>query len=145
MISMSLDRADAVKEISNHVADRDRFVIAVSLRSFEPYAFGNGTVPTWTAYIDMGGPSVLRTTSPDLLAAQTRAALGTAVLTVPKTVPAALLGAVFGTALPEDGSRDLIDLTTESWPSLVLDALEVVDPLDAALMRAAYGASGRLE
>jgi hypothetical protein len=145
MISTSLDRADAVKEISNHVADRDRFVVAVSLAFFEAYAFCNGTIPSWTAYIDMGGPSVLRTTSPDLLAAQTRAALGTAVLTVPKTVPAALLGAVLGQALPEDGSRDLIDLTAGYQPALVFGALAVVNPLDAALMSAAYSAGGRPE
>lgn len=147
MSSTSLDRADAAKEISNHVADRDRFVIAVSLSAFggRVYPFCNGAVPTWTAYIDMGGDSaVLRTTTPELLAAHTRTALGTAVLTVPKTVPAAVLGAVFNQAFPEDGSRDLIDLTTDSAPALVLEAMEIVNPLDAALMRAAYGTIGRL-
>jgi hypothetical protein len=142
MDSTSLDRADAVREISNHVADRDRFVIAVSLESFRryAYAFCSGAVPTWTAYLDMGGRSVLRTTNPELLEAQTRAGFGSAVLTVPKTIPATVLGAAFGQALPADGSRDLIDLTTDSWPLLVFDAMAVVSPAEAALMREAYAA-----
>lgn len=147
MISTSLLRADAVKEVSNYAADRDRFLIAVSLQAFTPYAyaFTEGPVRGWTAYIDCGGPSVLRTDDGQLLESFTRGAPGSAVLAVPKTVPAAVLGAVFGQAFPEDGSRDLIDLDRDFWPSLVFEALEAVDPQSAAHMRAAYGAQERPE
>lgn len=147
MSSMSLNRADAVKEIANHVADRDRFLVAVSLQGFAScaYAFSEGTVRCWRAYVDCGGPTVLCTDDGQLLESFTRGAPGSAVLAVPKTVPAAVLGAVFDQAFPEDGSRDLIDLDTDFWPSLVFEALEAVDPQSAARMRAAYGAQKRPE
>lgn len=147
MIGTSLRRDDAVKQLSNHVADRDRFLIAVSLRAFAQYeyAFAAGSIAGWTAYVDMGGPSVMRTESPGLLSAFTRGQSGSLVLAVPKTVPAAVLGAVFGQDFPEDGSRDLIDLDSDFWPSLVFDALETVSPSEAAQIRAAYPANGRIE
>lgn len=142
MISESVNRARAVKELSAHVADRDAFLMSVSLRRFEAYsyAFGNGTVPSWTAFIDMGGQSVLRTTDPVLLAALTRSDPGSVVLAIPKTVPAAVLSEVFQWHFPEDGLRDLLDLELDHQPSLVFDAMETVDPEGGAAMRAAMHA-----
>jgi hypothetical protein len=142
-ISESVDRASAVKELSAHVADRDAFLVAVSLRRFaeQAHAFCDGTVPSWTAYIDMGGQSVLRTADPALLVALTRSDPGSVVLAVPKTVPAAVLGRVFQQPFPEDGLCDLLDLELDHQPTLVFDAMEIVDPEGGAAMRAAMHAS----
>lgn len=148
--STSLWRADAVKELSNHVADRDRFLISVSLLPFgqeHVYAFvgDSPAVPDWTAYIDRGGPSLLRTSDPALLEACTRGGLGTAVLAVPKTVPAVVLGQVFNRSFPADGSRDLIDMNPDYWPSLIFGALEAVDSLAAAQVLEIHGIPMRPE
>jgi hypothetical protein len=147
MISTSLDRASAVKQLSGPVFDRHSFLVAVSLRRLaeQVHAFGDGTVPVWTAYIDHGGSAVLRTSDVNLLEAHTRSVPGSAVLVIPKTVPATALREVFGQPLPEDGSRDLIDLDTDFWPTLVFEALEAVNPEAAAFVRSAYPENGRPE
>jgi hypothetical protein len=142
MISTSLHRADAVKQLSNYVADRDAFLVSVSLRLFGAYAyaFSSGAVGSWAVYVDLGGQTVLRTSDPALLAALTRSEPGTAVLVIPKTVPAAVVGQVFQQQIPVDGSRDLLDLDLDYQPSLIFEAMDLVDPAEGAAMRAAMHA-----
>lgn len=142
MISTSLDRASAAKQLSNHIADRTAFLAAVSLRRFSAYApaFFGGAVASWTAYVDMGGQSVLCTDDAALLDALTRSDPGTAVLVIPKTVPAAVLGEVFRQQIPGDGLRELLDLDPDHQPSLIFDAMDIVDPEGGAAMRAAMHA-----
>jgi hypothetical protein len=61
----------------------------------------------------------------------------TAVVLVPKTVSAELLGAALGPDVPTDGSRDVLILGEGedfpvTWPLLVVDALALVNTAAAA-------------
>lgn len=139
-----VDRQDAVAAIAAHLADRTAFIINIPPALISTAVEHLESIPGWTGHFDNGTPAVLRTGAGSLSlgVAQLLEALGapfTAVVTVPKTVPAADLGRALDRDIPADGSQDIIGLYEGGpivWPMLFVEALDRVDPQAAAQLRA---------
>ncbi len=139
-----ISRDDAIHAIANRLADRDAFVLFVPPGMVPTVARCLATVAGWTGYLDTGLPTVLRTSSSEALVmlplvVSHFGATSTAVITVPKTVPAAALGKALGQHIPEDGSKDIVAIHQGGplvWPALFIDALALVDPAAAAHLHA---------
>jgi hypothetical protein len=134
----AIPRHTAVRRIADHLADRDSFVITLGPATIPAVRTTLDQIPTWTLYLDSGLADVTRTNQLEqLLRAELFPTAG--VLTVPKTVPAHILRAVVGQALPDDGSQDVVILQnpdgTVDWPALFVDAVELVNPAIAAGLR----------
>jgi hypothetical protein len=154
MIGSIISRRKAISELAAQLADQTSFVVVVEPR-FVAAAFDRfKNIPTWVGYIDNGQLGVWQARAKgDLTAASAVASavvrmityaesLGAefvAVITVPKTVPAAELTAALGAELPTDGSADIFPLWSEgeqvTWPTLFVDALGKIDPRAAAEIR----------
>lgn len=131
-----LDRREAVKRLSNYVADRDRFVIAIPFGDLASRIDAvNLCVEDWEAFVEVAPDLVVHTDDtapfdpPGLIAATS------AVLTVPKTTPAEVLGLLLGRDFPADGSQDLIGMDPGRGAGLLFEAAESVDPLATARVR----------
>jgi hypothetical protein len=139
-----IPRADAVHAIAAHLADRDAFVLLVPPGMVPTTARCLATVARWTGYLDVGLPTVLRTHNSHALetlplVVSHFGTSTTAVITVPKTIPAAVLATFLSEQLPDDGSRDIIAIHETGplqWPLLFIDALTQVDPAAAAQLHA---------
>jgi hypothetical protein len=110
---MPVPRAEAVRAIAAHVADRTAFVISAPPAMVESAARCLRGIGTGDCYMDNGLDAVFRLSGAYVALAEVMAGLlpGTAaaVFTVPKTVPAARLSeALQGQPVPGDGSRDLV-------------------------------------
>ncbi len=135
-----LDRDRAVADIASAIADRTAFVILGPPHMLPALGYRLTSMPDWTAYIDSGNPLVLRSQDAVTLCIVPTLLPAAAVVTVPKTVPAAALSEALGQHVPDDGSRDLVmlhdgDAQPIVWPMLFVDALERVDPKAAAQLR----------
>lgn len=132
--SEDLKRSEAVKQLAGHVADLDRFVMAMALEEFGAIAADfAANISTWTAYIDSGGDAVLRTDDAQLVEMYALMFTGSVVVTVSKSVPAARLRRVLGRSqLPVDGQRSYLDMESAHHPALFYAALEAVDPVATA-------------
>src|SRR5262249_40292180 len=110
-----IPRGAAVHAIAAHLADRDAFVLLVPPGMVPTVAHRLANLATtrqarrarWTGYLDIGLPTVLRTHSSDALAmlplvVSHFGATTTAVITVPKTIPATTLAAALGAQLADD-------------------------------------------
>lgn len=142
-MTTSISRATAVTTVAGHIADRDAFVITVPPNVLGDVTHGLRDVDGWTAYLDSGTPVILQTDRVSVLAVTGAIILSAAVVTVPKTVPAAVLSKALGQTIPDDGSQDLVVLHGADgepivWPLLFVDALDQVDPIAAAQLRAAH-------
>lgn len=141
MISSPVDRGQIVRTIAGHIADRDSFVIATPPGMLAPLALALRELPpVWTAYLDNGLPLVLRTDQPSALAAVEMLTPATAVVIVPKSIPATVLGEALGQEVAGDGSQDIVLLRTTLqgpmvWPVLFVDAVAIVDPRAAMQIR----------
>lgn len=145
MTTTVIGRPAAVHQIAAPLADRSAFVIVTPPDLVADIAPRLGRLPTgWTAYLDNGTPVVVATGEPKAIALMAALSLPggiTAVVTVPKTVPAVMLTEAVGQEVPADGSQDLIMLHSGwnrpiIWPMLFVDALEQVDPRATAQIRA---------
>lgn len=136
-----IPRESAVRRIAAHIADRDAFIVVVPPGLLDTLAAGLVDVPDWTGYADNGTRMVLRTDQPGALLVVEAVSVATAVVIVPKTVPAGVLAEALGQEIPADGSQDLVLLHEDErgpliWPRLFVDALEIVDPAVAAHLHA---------
>jgi hypothetical protein len=107
-------RADAVRAIAAHVADRTAFVISVPPALLESAAYCLRSIAACDCYLDNGLDAVFRLSGEyvplaEVMAALLPTAMTSAVFTVPKTVSAATLSqALQGQEIPADGSQDLV-------------------------------------
>jgi hypothetical protein len=138
-----IHRDQALKAIAGHIADRDAFVVLVPPAMLDTVTHALRRTPQWRGYIDNGTGIILRADAATATALMPlMGALGiptAAVLTVPKTVPASVLGEALGQHIPADGSQDIIGIHDGGpliWPLLFVDALALVDPAAAAQLRA---------
>jgi len=137
-------RADAVHAIANRLADRDAFVLLVPPAMVPTAAHRLADVTGWTGYLDTGAPIVLRTSNSQVLTTLPLVVSHfgttiTAVITIPKTIPAATLRTTLGADIPADGSKDIVAIHESGplvWPLLFVDALTQVDPAAAAHLHA---------
>ncbi len=138
-------RAEAVRAIAAHVADRTAFVISAPPAMVGSAARCLRGIGAGDCYMDNGLAVVFRLSGEYVALAEVMAGLlpGTAaaVFTVPKTIPAARLSeALQGHPIPEDGSQDLVLLHVGEdrveFPRLLLEAVALVDP-DAVMQLAA--------
>jgi hypothetical protein len=147
----AVSRADAISDISAHIADQDAFVISVPPGALEVVTHRLRNLRGTTCYLDIEGAcgDVTRFRSPHLTEAANIAKsqppdTAVAVFIVPKTIPAARLSKLLGSELhgqviPADGSQDLVMIQTRDlfdMPRLLIDAIAVHDPRSAAEMYA---------
>jgi hypothetical protein len=144
-------RADAVRDIAAHLADRTAFVVFTGPDLMSAVAARLDPVEGWTGYADNGMPVVLRARSSEaFVAAEVMKALAgmpmVAVFIVPKSVPAKVPSEALGQEIEADGSRDIIAIHGDDgrviWPMLFVDALDLVDPVAASQLRAQMTMSG---
>lgn len=133
-------RDRAVRQIANHLADQDVYLITVPHGALESAVDTLDPITPWQAYVDNGSGLVLRSgmREPVALAAQLYTTV--AVLVVPKSVDPEVLSSALRQPLPPDGSQDLLILRSRTgpihWPLLFVDAVDQVDPIAAAQLRA---------
>lgn len=137
-----ITRDRAVTDLAGHFADRDAFVMMVNPTHLAALVERLHLLPEWTAYIDASADDVIRTDDPGVLLLMDVLMPRAVVLTIPKTVPAAVIGDALDEPFPDDGSRDILMLgftpgAPMVWSLLFLDALERVDPAMVAEIRAA--------
>lgn len=136
-----MNRSRAVREIADRIADRTHFVMISPTHRLARLVYDLAEqTPQWCAYLDSGSGMVLRTPHAGTVAAIKVFIETAGVVTVPKTVPAAKLAAVVDQPVPEDGSQDLVVLYEPGepmfWPTLFVNAIDLVDPKAAATIRA---------
>lgn len=136
-----LNRDKAVRQIADHIADRDSYVITVPPTKLGALAAALAKhVPSWNAYLDNATGMILRTPLAGTVRFAERFAPTAAVVTVPKTIPAGRLSEALGQPVPPDGSQDIVILCTPGqaifFPTVFVDALDIVDPHVAARLRA---------
>lgn len=145
LLNRLIGRGRALRFISEALADRTHFLLVPpAQRGAEVAELLDGTGISWTGYIDSGQDTVLRVDQASLMLVTEQLARRTAILiTVPKTVPAEQLSSALDQTIQADGSQDLILMTDDSeqllWPMLFVDALDQIDPVEAARLRAASG------
>ncbi len=139
LMTAVIPRESAVHRIAAHITDRDVWLITVPPSLLPTVAEALGDVPGWLGYVDNGTGLILTTDRPMAIIATAVFIASTAVVAVPKTVPAAVLAEALGRDVPADGSQDLILLHEGGpivWPMLFVEALDRVEPAVAAHLRA---------
>lgn len=139
-----ITRRAAVDAIAAHIADRTAFIVLAPPKLLGEVITRLRHVPGWTGYLDTGRDSVARGDAAEFVTlGRVAQAFGTpaiAVMTVPKTVPAARLSRALRQPIADDGSQDILVIRGESgpihWPMLFVDALEQVEPAAAAQLHA---------
>jgi hypothetical protein len=145
LLNRLIGRGRALRFISEALADRTHFLLVPPVqRGTEVAELLDGAGIPWTGYIDSGQDTVLRVDQASLMMVTEQLARRTAALiTVAKTVPAEQLSSALDQAIAADGSQDLILMTDDGkqlhWPMLFVDALDRIDPVEAARLRAAAG------
>jgi len=139
-----VDRAEAVRVIAGHIADRDAFVISIPPAFVASAAARLHAVRACAWYTDNGTGVVMQLAGRGIQAAgvldELLPGLTAAVAIVPKTVPAAELAAAMRHAIPGDGSQDLVllhgggEADAIVWPVLLVDALARIDPAFVACL-----------
>lgn len=144
-ITGPIDRELAAEHIASRIKARDSYVITAPPSALSRLSESFEDISGWAAYLDTGLELVLRTDSASVLLVtdvvdSLMSATTAAVIVVSKTVPASVLATAVGQEVPADGSRDLLVLHAAEgvvfWPTLFVDALDIVDPLVAAQLRA---------
>lgn len=140
-------RGDAVSDIAARLGDRDAFVVAVPPTALADVISALAKLAATTCYLDCGLPGVIRVRSPHLAQAAAAArsqppGTTSAVIIVPKTLPAARLRKLLGSRaeIPADGSQDVLMIQTADqfeMPVLLVDAIARHEPVLAAAMYAA--------
>jgi hypothetical protein len=133
-------RENALTHLVAAIADRTAFVVVPAPTLTVEVATGLAALPAWSAFLDNGGDDVLEMHDATVVAALLVLAGGVCTFVVPRTVPAADLGAVLGQCVPEDGSQDVVFVLDDEarawWPLLFIDAVDQVDAIAAAQIRA---------
>jgi hypothetical protein len=131
----------AVRHIADCLDDRTHFVAGIPPHMIETAASATAGVPgRW--FLDSGASTVVQASGTAALAlASLLGDLAAAVVTIPKTVPHALIRGALGDLVPADGSQDIImvgadDDTVTMWPRLLTAAIAIVDPAAASLLAA---------
>lgn len=136
-----ISRADAVRAITDALADRTSFIVLVPHAAMPGMVEPLRRIRRSTTLVDNGLDAVLRTDDPRVLAIAGLFSPAIAVTLIPKTVSARRIGRALGQSVPEDGSRDIIGVgftgAHQQWPTLFLAALDQVDPVTAESIRAA--------
>jgi hypothetical protein len=151
-----LSRQGAVSRIAAAFADRTAYIVAGDMGALAT-VMERISEPGAVCFFDQGMTTVLAvkgepiTRMPEVLAllpAPIRA-VAIATMTVPKTVPARVLGAAVGQEVPADGSQDVLmvrsaDASEQVWPVLLIEAIGRSDPESAMAIAAADQTGGRL-
>lgn len=142
-----ITRATAVDQLAGHLAEQDAFVMMVNPTHLSRLVERLHLIPKWTAYIDNGTDDVIRTNDQGVLLLSDVLMPVAAVLAIPKTVPAAVIGEAIDEPFAENGP-DILMLGFNSngpvvWSVMFLDALERVDAEMVATIRAAAAEAGR--
>lgn len=136
-----LSRDTAVQRIADTLADRSSYVITLPPGAAETLAAGLAGIDDWTAYLDNGTDDVLTTSNLLALRLSQLTCPNAGALVIPKTVNRRSVGRLVNQPIPPDGSKDVIVLTGHPgqpalWPLLFVDAIDLVDPITAARLRA---------
>ena len=131
----------AVRHIADCLADRTSYVVGVPPNMIETVAIRAARLPArWL--LDNGTRTVMQASG---TAARVLASLlgdlAAAVVTIPKTTPAAQIRGALGELIPADGSQDVIIVGADGdsvnmWPRLLTAAIAEVDPAFAAVLAA---------
>ena len=143
-----ISRGDAVGQLADHIRGASAYIVAAgpgqvasALRRLPPVSQDS------TAYLDRGdGETVMiargraLAVMPEVIEAAAGPVAG--ILVIPKTVPAKRIGKALGQDIAADGHQDMIMLTTAgaklmNYPSVMLEALALVDPQAAMQIRVA--------
>ncbi len=135
-------RVRAVKDIAAHLADQTAFVMMVNPQKLELLADRLPMIPDWTAYVDNGTDVILRTADARVLMVVDMLIENAVIVTIPKTVPATVIGEALAETIPADGAQDIVMVGYDPtqpmfWSLLFVDALQRVDPKTANAIRAA--------
>lgn len=134
-----ITRQAAVESIAEGIGSSDAYVITVPPATLPTLMTALQDTPHWLAYLDSGTDTVMRTDRPDEASTIARLVPTAAVITVAKTIPAALLSRALGRPVSADAEQDLLVLTEPGkpicWPMLFVDALDIVSPETAAQLR----------
>lgn len=140
LTTATLTRTDAVHTIARHLATRDVYLVAAGPAQLTGIGLALHGIPGTVCYADNGLGPILRTDRPEALALVAALLPAAAVTTVPKTVPASVLGEALGQHVPPDGSQDVVIVMDDAghavYPTLLVEAIDHVDPNVSALLRA---------
>lgn len=142
-----ISRKHAVRAIAAALQLRAHWVVSCSPETVRDVGHALATLDpdSWLALLDNGSDMVYATqnaelveVTPDLSEVEV-----VAVMLVLKTVPADRMSQLLqGHRIPEEGEQDLIMLAPADsefalhWPLMLIDAIEVFDPVYAAAIRA---------
>lgn len=132
-------RSAAVALLSTALAERKHYVLTAPPGAAAHVA-PRLTHLTWTAYLDQGTEEIAAVTQVAAVVAAELLTEVSAVILVPiRPGVAEYLTAALGVAVAPD--RDILAIATPdgraAWPRLMVDALDRVDPVAAAQIRAA--------
>ncbi|RAG81762.1 hypothetical protein DN069_31165 [Streptacidiphilus pinicola] len=135
-----ISREEAAQSIATALKDHTHFIATVPPGMAGDAAELLEGLPGFVMMLDQGMDTVLTTSSAAIVAATDGLAArqSAAVALVPKTVGTTAISECFGQEIPDDGSQDILNLSDDgdvAFPTLFIDAVDLVDPLGAAQMR----------
>lgn len=139
MTATLIERSEAVTRIGQHITAREHYLITTPPgRALD---FLDRLDVEWVAYADTGAPLVLITDEPAPVRITAHLVPLALVVAIPKTAPRESLDRAFVDGFSGSDTHDLVaitepDSTVTYWPRLFIDALDSVDPISAAQMRA---------
>ncbi|SOB84234.1 hypothetical protein [Streptomyces sp. 1331.2] len=136
-----IPRETAVRRLADVLSDRTEYLVTIPPGVGQALAAGLDLVGHWTAYLDVGAPEVLVTSDLTTFRGTHMLVPTGGVVTIPKTVHHRAVSRLVRQRIPADGSRDVLLITDRSggptyWPLLLVDAVDRVDPVLAAQLRA---------
>ncbi|MBF9073167.1 hypothetical protein [Streptacidiphilus fuscans] len=136
-----ISREEATQNIAAALKNKTHFIATVPPGMAGEAAELLEGLPGFLIILDQGTDLVLATSSASVVAATDTLTprQSAAVALVPKTVGTAAISECFGQEIPDDdGSQDILNLSDGgevAYPTLFIDAVDLVDPLGAAQMR----------
>ncbi|NUP17100.1 MAG: hypothetical protein HOZ81_13525 [Streptomyces sp.] len=136
-----LQRPEAVRAIADTLADRTAYLITLPPGAAPLLAPSLDGIDGWTAYLDNGSGDVLATSDTGILCLAQAECLSSGAVRIPKSVHLDVISQIIRHRVPTDGSKDVFILTSKGgqpayWPLLLVDAIDQVDAVMAARLRA---------
>ncbi|MFI9274638.1 hypothetical protein ACIGXM_28610 [Kitasatospora sp. NPDC052896] len=137
-----IDRNTALWRVAKAYRDRTHFIATVSPGMAGEVAQRLEGLRGWEMLLDSGGGAILATSSSGLVEVTDKlsAVESAGVVLASKSVDSAELGDRLGQEIPEGKDLFVIGDADDGelmvWPTLFVDALDLVDPVAAAQMRA---------
>jgi hypothetical protein len=135
--------SDAVLLLADRIKARDQWLIVAPPANLGRIAHRIAQRCThWTAHLDNGTGHVLTIDrAPGVISTAETIAPVAAVFTIPKTgVSGGVIAKIVGQPVARDGSQDIVLLHLDgqpmSWPTLLVDAFDEIDPVAASTIRA---------